>query len=282
MRNSFLALLVIVSVPGIFSCKNSKNGLSKEIIAADSLAFEMIENKFADEQFSSDPAIQSKYNFTYFHLKDELPVATRDSILAIQATFLSGSEKKVHVLPDFKQQAQEMFNEFAKNAAEFNPFAGWEMNRAVTLGPKLGTLQSVECSEMSYMGGAHPNAFSLMYVIDLANGKTVHLQDIVSSDQMSAFNKLRFEIFLDKWNANGEDLNWKDYFFAEAFNDNGDFYSNENFYVGKEGITFYYNQYEIAPYSSGVTELTIPLEKLKPFLNPKGPYYSNFETEKPS
>lgn len=282
MRTSFFVLLILVSISFVFSCKNTHNGLSKELIAADSLAFETIEKKFADEQFSSDPAIQSKYYFSYFSFSDKLPVETRDSILALQATFLSGSDNKVHVLPDFKQQAQDMFNEFAKSAAEFNPFAGWEMNRVIVPSSKLGVLQSIECSEMSYMGGAHPNAFSLMYVMDLSNGKTVKLDELISSDKMNDFNKLRFEIFLSNWNANGENLKWEDYFFAEAFTDKGDFFSNENFYVGKEGITFYYNQYEIAPYSSGVTELMVPLEKLQPFLKVNSPYYQYFVTDKPS
>ena len=44
---------------------------------------------------------------------------------------------------------------------------------------------------------------------------------------------------------------------------------NGNFYVSEEGITWVYNPYEIAAYASGVIELPISWETLKPFLQPR-------------
>ena len=35
----------------------------------------------------------------------------------------------------------------------------------------------------------------------------------------------------------------------------------------KKGVTFVYNQYEIAPYATGLPSFTIPYEKLVPFMN---------------
>ena len=41
-----------------------------------------------------------------------------------------------------------------------------------------------------------------------------------------------------------------------------DLYVPENFVLGKDGVSFYYNRYEIAPYSAGDFNLMIPYDKL--------------------
>ena len=38
---------------------------------------------------------------------------------------------------------------------------------------------------------------------------------------------------------------------------------NKNYGFKKEGIVFYYNNYEIAPYAAGPTEVLIPYNELK-------------------
>lgn len=47
---------------------------------------------------------------------------------------------------------------------------------------------------------------------------------------------------------------------------NGKFYLTDNFGLTTGGMLFYYNQYEIAPYSAGATELLIPWEEISPLL----------------
>ena len=49
---------------------------------------------------------------------------------------------------------------------------------------------------------------------------------------------------------------------------------NGNFSVGENGVTFIFNQYEIAAYAFGVIEITIPADEIKPFLKPgMNPYH---------
>ena len=43
-------------------------------------------------------------------------------------------------------------------------------------------------------------------------------------------------------------------------------YPNGNFSVGKEGITWYFNPYDIAPYALGVIDVTLSWDQLKPLL----------------
>lgn len=45
-----------------------------------------------------------------------------------------------------------------------------------------------------------------------------------------------------------------------------DIYIPENFMLGKDGVTFYYNRYEIAPYSAGDFSLTVPYDDINVYL----------------
>lgn len=45
-----------------------------------------------------------------------------------------------------------------------------------------------------------------------------------------------------------------------------DLYVTDNFLLGKETITFHYNPYEIGPYASGSTDITITLSSIKPYV----------------
>ena len=42
--------------------------------------------------------------------------------------------------------------------------------------------------------------------------------------------------------------------------------TTENFYLSREGVTFYYNVYDITPYSMGPVKVTIPFPMLEHLL----------------
>ncbi len=48
--------------------------------------------------------------------------------------------------------------------------------------------------------------------------------------------------------------------------------STDNFFINNDGIGFFFNVYEIAPYSTGTTMLFIRFEELKSLLNPNHPF----------
>lgn len=45
-----------------------------------------------------------------------------------------------------------------------------------------------------------------------------------------------------------------------------DIYIPENFLLDKNGVTFYYNRYEIAPYAAGDFSLTVPYDEISAYL----------------
>jgi hypothetical protein len=57
---------------------------------------------------------------------------------------------------------------------------------------------------------------------------------------------------------------------GEFWFDNNKFHLNENFLFTKTGITFFYNEYEIACYACGTTEIEIPYKNIKSLINKNG------------
>ena len=65
------------------------------------------------------------------------------------------------------------------------------------------------------------------------------------------------EDYAEEADAAGVEMD--DFFFSAP-------YPNGNFSVGKEGITWYFNPYDIAPYALGVIDVTLSWDQLKPLL----------------
>jgi hypothetical protein len=92
---------------------------------------------------------------------------------------------------------------------------------------------------------------------DLNTGKELKLMDIV--EDAKALKELAQKRFIaariSEYDLDEVDIN--DFFFGEGFQ------LSENFAVKKDGVYFYYNPYEAAPYALGTTEFTISFKDLE-------------------
>lgn len=109
-----------------------------------------------------------------------------------------------------------------------------------------------------YEGGAH-GMYSGSYMhYDLEQKKIVQLQDIFYPNYKAALG----EIILRKAKEIGVHL----YDDIQKIEPSGDFLLDE------QGITFVYQPYEIAPYSEGIVEITLPYSEIRALLKPTGPH----------
>ncbi len=105
----------------------------------------------------------------------------------------------------------------------------------------------------TYTGGAHPNSSSGAVVWDLATQNIIQLADWVEPSKKNALDEL---------------LNAK---FKKLRPDEVEYLltplqANENFHITPSQICFTYVPYEILPYASGYTEISITWEELAPFM----------------
>ncbi|MBN2057174.1 MAG: DUF3298 and DUF4163 domain-containing protein [Candidatus Saganbacteria bacterium] len=106
---------------------------------------------------------------------------------------------------------------------------------------------------MVYSGGAHPNTIVVTKNYDKRTGRQLRLSDIISTgkEQLRAMIKSKLYQSLDqpnvKWVRQGVDASDLETFSFNLFS-----------------ITFYFSQYEVAPYANGIQKVNFSLKALQP------------------
>ena len=147
------------------------------------------------------------------------------------------------------------------NATYIDALSGcWELTgKADTTftNPKLLTIQF---ESYAYTGGAHPNSNVSLYTFDRQTGRSLTLNDLVADT--TALRRVVEQAFRTHQELKPQDnLEERGYFLQ-----NGRFPLPANVGMGRAGMIFYYNPYEVAAYAVGPIELTIPYGQLKKVL----------------
>ena len=121
---------------------------------------------------------------------------------------------------------------------------------------------SVEHSD--YTGGAHGSLNVLYFTINLTELTTITEEDIFKPNFHNELTaKIIKALMKDKGVNTAEEL------LNEGFFDINEIAPNNNFWINDKGVHYIYNQYEIAPYSMGPIEVTIPYEDIKSIIIPE-------------
>jgi Protein of unknown function (DUF3298). len=107
-----------------------------------------------------------------------------------------------------------------------------------------------------YMGGAHGNTERSSDTWNLRGGGRY--------DVMNFFPKMRGsrEFILSNIILQTEDRIEKGEYFFDNYEENiRQHFDSRSFFLAPEGIVFYFQQYDIAPYASGIITFTIPFEQ---------------------
>lgn len=157
---------------------------------------------------------------------------------------------------DFELLIQEMTLEYEtilKENPDYN--AGWLLEISSDIIYQDSLYISTASTIFSFTGGAHPNSYQVYRSYDLQTGKAITLDDFLVAGFEEQLNQLaEIEFRMDKQIAPNQALNDEGYFFED-----GKFKLNGNFAILGQTLLFYYNPYEIGPYSIGPTELELKL-----------------------
>lgn len=233
-----IALLILVSF-GISSCKEEVNITFTEFnIEIKENTIIEINAPWAEGTAEVRDSINSKIQNHIANIinfgEDESDIILGDALVKFDSIYLS-----------FK-------DEFEENSLVWEALIDGEV-----------TYQSPEiiCIAInSYLntGGAHGNMNISFLNFNPQTGEVLHTLDYVKNHK--AFIKLAEKYFnLELQEASDKD-GFNDYFFGESF------LLPENIGFSEEGVILLYNVYEIAPYSEGITEFTIPFDEVLPYL----------------
>ena len=140
------------------------------------------------------------------------------------------------------------------------PFFPYEFNISYVVTYNQNCIFSLYMEQYTFTGGAHGSTLRTSETWDAESGKQMTLSDFYQ-DNPSYIQDIQ---------------NWIQLEIAERLKANpGTYFDNypellrnsfhpENFYLTPRGIVIYYQQYDIAPYSSGIPEFLLPFDTDSP------------------
>lgn len=173
---------------------------------------------------------------------------------------------KENYISEYRLDLESMYAEDLKNSADDGTAVGsWysyykSIESEVQLYEKDLLVYKIYYTE--YTGGAHGTYGTTYMNFDLKNLHKLELDDIFTGDYAEALTDLLWNQLIMEHKVTGrEDLEDMGYGIT------GELAPTENFYLSKEGITFFYNIYEFTPYVMGETKITLPYEVISHLLS---------------
>lgn len=273
MRKQYLILITLIF---FWACNNEKEKQAKgesqtPAVATEAITYEM---KIVEKKDSDCSAGESDCTYIRFEYPEiiKAPNETAKEVI-------NGAIKEFLLQPILEDEKfysfQEIMNDFIsayqKFKKEFPSFPqSWSVERTVSVIYQSPKVLSLELNDDQYTSGAHPNAVRIFLNLNTASGKPIKLSDILVPNYEAGLNTNAEKKFRElKGLKPDESLSDAGF----DFKDNK-FSLNDNFLIGKTGITFYYNSYEIAPYAMGPTELVLDYTEIKDLIRTDGPLSS--------
>ncbi|MCK8492751.1 DUF3298 and DUF4163 domain-containing protein [Spirosoma sp. RP8] len=206
---------------------------------------------------------------SYFLLKEDSQVARtiNDSMRHISVGSIVGwldsatVARNPEARTDISKAATLFAADYEAMMKDMDKLGGcWELKTTADTVYTSPNAITVKVETYAYTGGAHPNSNLAFYTFDRETGRTLALNDLVSDTTAllgvveKAFRKQ--QDLLPQYN-----LEERGYFLRD-----GQFFLPANIAVGRGGLIFYYNPYEIAAYAVGPIEVTVPYEQLNGIL----------------
>ena len=173
------------------------------------------------------------------------------------AVSMGNPESQGHNMKDIGEIFIQDYDDFKSEIPD--AFGGWHYTAKVVVEVLTDTLLSLSVNDEYYTGGAHGGSGVYFINLNPKTGAEFTLDNFLTADYHDALTKVGDKIFRQsKQLADTASLVDNYFEFPEDR-----FELNKNYGFKKEGIVFYYNSYEIAPYAAGPTEVLIPYEQLK-------------------
>ena len=160
---------------------------------------------------------------------------------------------------------KDFFDNYMKdNASIYKEMPGasfaWELLRYTHIISNENNKLTFYIISYSFTGGAHGQSSQVFTTVDLKSGKVLTPADLFKTGFEADLTRLLTQKLHHMTNlADSRKLTESGYFVDEIK-------PNNNFFLNANGIGFLYNQYEIAPYSFGQTEIFMTMEELKSLL----------------
>jgi Protein of unknown function (DUF3298). len=259
---------ILMCTTFLSGCDNvGKNSNIKNDVKFDSITAERIYHLLGDEN-SPNCNLQIKFTF---------PTnvgGNKELTSKIQALFITNyfGENYSHLSPEqavelyienYLSSYKELEEDFkAEIARDRNmPMESWFSYSEASVNEVNYNKNGILCYTVSfegYTGGAHGAHSQTLYTIDLENGKEITEEDIFVNDYQERLANILVKKIAELYRLDDiKELENIGFFNIDEI------YPNENFIVDNSGITYIFNEYEIAAYVVGNIEVHIPFSEIE-------------------
>lgn len=262
-RGAFLLVVVTVLALSVSCfCSCSKTAGDKPDDGTDSLLLETVSDSTTYHLFGnpSMPAIRAYISLTAPSGSDTTETALKArndfmaNIMGGDYMMLSTGEAAGKFISSCVDEYKEHVESEAKNrkSTANEAWMNYETYISTSTVYNDNGIWCYLCNSYVYTGGAHGLGTTIGFVYDIRNAMPVTLTEI--------FDEESLPLVLEFIKSYIDDLDKDNVYWDELIT------VSENFTVDSEGITWYYNPYEIAPYYIGITTVPVPFDKLEPYI----------------
>lgn len=254
MRGSILLFLVLI----IGGC-DKLGFVSKPL----SIKNNSIEKKLGDCNSKEGRCLNLK--LVYPEIENGSEVLRSNVNLTIKEFLINGmimgegsNDGNVATIDTAIMELEEEFRDFIDDL-DF-PTPNWAIESTVDITYSDSLYLGLSMDNYSYTGGAHPNHYVSKKIFSKQTGQVLKLSDIVNdipAITLLVEKNFRKEIKIGPT----ESLESVGFWF-----ENDEFTLPQNIGMSNDGLEFYYNPYEVAPYAQGSTKVILPYDKIKKLL----------------
>lgn len=200
-----------------------------------------------------------KMRIAHVTLADQGPIAKRINRAIEQMAYNQLFGDTLSSDGAFIAQLTEEYNSYSTDIPEGQE---WEITQESSIVKNSDNFFTVLLTMYQFLGGAHGINSSLYLTFSTQTGQLLTLRELVKIEHVVELAQLAEKLFREQYEiAPDSSLQSAGFWF-----DNDRFSLAQTVGLTDEGLVFYYNSYEIAPYSLGPTKLVIPIEKCKGWL----------------
>lgn len=234
------------------------------------ISYEMIKFYREGGKCLGDPGVTEEnehcasVEISYPEIGDTPVAIMRDQLNdKIENILLSSSDAETN--PESIEQLAYLFiQEYKKTANDTH--ANWNIKKSVKVLLNIPQLISFRIEESGYTGGAHGYSITKFLNVDTEIMQESKLSDLLLSGYEAELNISGEKVFRESRNLPPDaDLEKSGFWF-----EGNTFALNDNFAVTKKGLLFYFNNYDIASYADGPTEILIPYSDIQNLIDPDG------------
>ena len=211
----------------------------------------------------------TKVSITYPKIDSFSKESVKTTINRIIRTTLLKNVADEVAFESIEQRLDEFIQDYEEHKTDMKEFglpvsSSWFFELTVEVLLNSPDIMALRIHQLEFTGGAHANPSTSYLNLDLKSGAVLKLSDVLHGNyeaELLAIAELQF-----KKSANLDaDTNLMETHYE--FNE-GHFVLPNNFCVGRKGIHFYYNPYDLGPFALGFIAFEIPYQQLKKLINP--------------